>query len=61
VRRFVKHAALLVTRYDRTGGGDEVRRVHQEDFCKRSGCRRRASTNATRPACPVRPRSTPSN
>jgi serine/threonine-protein kinase HipA len=25
---------LLVDRYDRTGTGDEVRRLHQEDFCQ---------------------------
>ena len=37
VRHFDKHAALLVTRYDRTGEGNEVRRIHQEDFCQALG------------------------
>lgn len=37
VRQFDEHIALLVTRYDRTGEGDEIRRIHQEDFCQALG------------------------
>lgn len=37
VRQFGDHVALLVTRYDRTGEGNEVQRVHQEDFCQALG------------------------
>lgn len=29
---------LLVGRYDRTGTGNDVRRLHQEDFCQALGC-----------------------
>ena len=32
-----ERAYLLVERYDRTGSGDAVRRIHQEDFCQALG------------------------
>jgi serine/threonine-protein kinase HipA len=37
VRHFGKYAALLVARYDRAQEGDDVRRIHQEDFCQALG------------------------
>jgi serine/threonine-protein kinase HipA len=37
VRHFGKYAALLVTRYDRAQQGNDVRRIHQEDFCQALG------------------------
>jgi len=32
--RVAGHEALLVTRYDRVPSGEDVHRVHQEDFCQ---------------------------
>ena len=37
VRHFGKCAALLVTRYDRVQESNDVRRIHQEDFCQALG------------------------
>jgi len=31
------HRGLLVTRYDRTGEGEQLQRLHQEDFCQAMG------------------------
>lgn len=31
------HACLIVSRFDRTGDGDDVRRIHQEDLCQAMG------------------------